>query len=220
MNLTLPKKYFLFGLPVLLLLSTAVVFTFLSQWLNKELGYVLGFVFYYSVWCISVPLIYLGKDGILSLFKEEVPLFKKENWLLIILLLSITAGAVVMYFSGFINAPVLLITIAVPAAIINGIFEEILWRGLYIKAFPKKLFSGFIYPSIGFAIWHISPQLIFPSKTGLFAFVGSAFFLGLGYGWIAYKTSSIKWTAISHSVNGIIALGGYIAPSILKLILS
>lgn len=53
-----------------------------------------------------------------------------------------------MYFSSFINAPILLIIVAVPAAIINGIFEEILWRGLYIKTFPKKLFSGFIYPSM------------------------------------------------------------------------
>jgi len=125
-----------------------------------------------------------------------------------------------MYFPGFIKAPLLLIIIAIPVAIINGTLEEILWRGLYIKAFPQKLFPGFIYPALGFALWHMSPQLIFPAESGIFTFVGSAFLLGLGYGWIVYKTSSIKWTALSHSVNGIIALGGYIAPGILKLIFS
>jgi hypothetical protein len=217
-NLTASKKYFLLGLPLLLFLSTAFVFTLFSQWLGDELGYVLGFVFYYLLWCLAVPFIYLGKSGFLSLFREDSPLFKRENWLPAILLFLITFGAVFMYFSSFVKASAVLIMISIPVAVVNGTCEEILWRGLYVKTFPNKLLFGFIYPAAGFALWHISPQLIFPSEGGILAFAGLTFFLGLGYGFIAYKTSSIKWTAFSHSLNGIFALGGYIAPSIFKLI--
>lgn len=221
MNLTVPKKYFLLSLPVLLILSTALVFVLLSQWLGNELGYVLGFLFYWIVWCVIVPLIFLGKNGFFSLFREETPLFKKENWLPITLLFSTTVGAIVMYFiPNIANTPILLIIISIPVAIINGTCEEILWRGLYTKAFPNKTMLGLIYPTIGFAFWHISPQLIFPSEGGMFTFAGSTFFLGLCYGWVAYRTGSIKWNALSHSLNGIFAFGGAVAPSIFKLISS
>jgi hypothetical protein len=36
----------------------------------------------------------------------------------------------------------------------------------------------------------------------------STFFLGLAYGFIAYRTGSARWTAISHSLNSILALSG------------
>lgn len=181
----------------------------------------LGFLFYWLVWCFLVPLVYLGQDGLLSLFSEHIPLFRTKNWLLVVLLLSTTVGALVMYFIPDVaHTPVLLIVIAIPVAIINGICEEILWRGLYMKFFSRQVFCGLLYPSIGFAIWHISPQLVFPSQSGIFSLVGSAFCLGLCYGLIAYKTGSIKWTGLSHSLNGIFAFGGAIAPSIYRLLSS
>lgn len=39
--------------------------------------------------------------------------------------------------------------------------------------------------------------------------------LGLAYGWIAFRMGSALWPAISHSLSGILALGGAIAPSLL-----
>lgn len=212
-------KRALLALPVLLTPSTAIVFLLLSQWLGRELGYVLGFLFYWIVWCFLVPLVCLGRAGLLSLFKEQTPLFTKENWLLVVLLLSTTVGALVMYFIPDVaHIPRLLILIAIPVATINGIGEEILWRGLYVKVFPRQVLWGLVYPSVGFAIWHISPQLVFPAPGGVFSLVGSAFFLGLCYSLIAYKTGSMKWTGISHSLNGILAFGGAIAPSLFRLL--
>jgi hypothetical protein len=49
----------------------------------------------------------------------------------------------------------------------------------------------------------------------LFGFTLSALFLGLAYGFIAYRTGSAKWTAVSHSLSGILALSGYLVPSLL-----
>jgi len=220
---TASTKYFLFSLPILLLLSTAFVFASLSHWLNKELSYLVGFLFYDGFWCLIIPFIILGKHNFLSVFKEDTPLFRKENWWLVILLFATTAGAFGMLLSHDIaNTPPMLIVISIPVAIITGTCEELLWRGLYTKVFPKKVLSGLIYPAIGFAVWHLSPQLIYPAEMpgGMFAFAGLTFFLGLCYGLVAYKTGSCKWTAISHSLNGIFDFGGALAPAIFALIFS
>jgi membrane protease YdiL (CAAX protease family) len=211
-------KTILLILPILLIPSTALVFTSASNWLGVEYGYVLGFLFYWIVWCFLVPYYFLKAEGIKSLFKEEKPLFQKSNWLAAALLVVILSITFIMYPpAGLLTAPVKLLVIAVPVAIINGICEELLWRGLYTKVFPDNIALGVVVPSIGFALWHISPQLVIPVGTGMWPFVASTFFLGISYGWISYRTSSIKWNAISHSIGGILDLGGAIAPSIFAL---
>jgi membrane protease YdiL (CAAX protease family) len=219
MDLTPSKRYFLISLPLLLLLSTAFVFTTLARWLGKEWGYLLGFAFYDLLWCITVPLVLLGKGGFFSLFGEERALFRKENWLPILL---VTLPVVVSLFSTFIpnvaRTTLLVIMIGIPAATINGTCEEILWRGLYVKAFPNKVMLGLIYPAIGFALWHFSPQLLLPAEGNILVFVIFTLILGLSYGWTAYKTGSIRWTALSHSLIGILAVGMPISNVIVALI--
>ena len=202
-------------LPFLLIPSTAIVFISLSQWLNAEVGYVLGFLFYWVIWCCLVPLWILRREGIRSLFREETPLFRKSNWLPAVLLVLIVVITVIMYPpTALLAAPARLLIVAIPVAIVNGICEELLWRGLYVRAFPRNPVLGVVYPSLGFALWHISPQLVFPAESGVWPFVVSTFFLGISYGWISYRTRSIKWNAISHSIGGILDVGGAIAPSI------
>ena len=219
MKQTSSKKLFLLILPFLLSPSTILVFVPISRRLNAELGYVLGFLFYWIIWCILVPLFILKREGIVSLFREEYPLFQKSNWLPAVLLVLIIVITIIMYpLIRLLTAPVSLLIIAIPVAIVNGICEELLWRGMYIKIFPNNMFLGIVYPAIGFACWHISPQLVFPAKNGILPFVISTLFLGVSYGWISYRTKSIKWNAISHSIGGILALTNAIAPSILVLL--
>ena len=127
-----------------------------------------------------------------------------------------------MYFiPNFASTPIAVIIIGIPIEIINGTCEEILWRGLYVKNFPNKVILGLVYPSIGFAIWHLSPQLVFPSEGGILGiiiFIISTFFLGFCYGWVSYKTRSIKWNALSHIINSILAFGIPISSSLVALI--
>lgn len=216
-------KIFLTILPILLLASTALVFSAGAHWLGKAWGYVIGFLFYNGFWCILIPLLLLGKSQFLSLFQETSSLFQKKHWWLIALLLSTTAGAFGMLSAHDLSTtPLDLILIAIPAAIVTGTCEEILWRGAYVKMFPGQIVWGLIYPSLGFAVWHLSPQLVYPASMpgGMFAFAGLTFFLGLCYGLVAYKTGSCKWTAISHSLNGILNIGGALAPAIYMLLFS
>lgn len=212
----MPIYYVLLIIPFVLIPTTAFVFRLLSKRLGNEKGYLLGFLFYWIVWCLLVPLILLGKKDFLSIFVDVTPLLSRPNWLVAVLFIFITLITFFMYGKTFITAPWTLILIAIPAATINGICEEILWRGLYAKSFPDNFWLAILFPAIGFALWHLVPLLVF-SEGNKIGFVLSTFFLGLAYGFIAYKTGSAKWTAISHSLNGVLALSGMLAPSILKL---
>ena len=214
MSLSRAQKFVLL-IPFLLIPSTALVFVVLSQLLGPELGYVLGFLFYWIVWCFLIPIFMLGAGGAASLLSEEYPLFRRSNFLPAVLLVVILLVTVFMYPpSQLAAASSRLLLIAIPVAIINGIGEEALWRGVYVRMYPGSFALSVIYPTVGYALWHISPQLVFPAEGGVWPFVISTFFLGISYGWIAYRTRSVMWPAIAHSIGGILSLGGFIAPSI------
>ncbi len=217
-SFSLPQKSALF-IPFLLIPSTALVFAALAQWFGPKLGYVLGFLFYWFAWCLLVPLFLLRGKGLTSLFSEEKPLFQRSNLIPATLLVVIVFVTLLMYppWQLATASPRLLI-IAILVGVVNGISEEVLWRGVYVKAFPLNFALAGVYPSVGFALWHLSPQLVLPSEGGVWPFVISTFFLGISYGWIAYRTRSVRWPAIAHSLGGILSLGGYIAPSIEALL--
>lgn len=224
-------------LPLLLLPAMAGVFTLFAQLLGAEAGYLLGFGFYWLFWCLLVPRWLLGKQEFGAILRDRAPLFsftpnpspngRGENarrtnrieYGAALLWLLVTLVAVLMYAGEFIRAPLALILLSIPLATLNGFCEEILWRGLYVRLFPHNPRLAILYPSVGFAVWHLAPQTIFPAEN-VPAFVLSTFFLALPYGYIAYRTGSAKWTALSHSLSSILALSGYLAPSTMALLSS
>jgi membrane protease YdiL (CAAX protease family) len=206
-----------FFLPLLLLPVMSGIFILSNRWLGADAGYLFGFGFYWLVWCLLVPRALLGKAEFAAILKDRTPLFSRNNWLAAFLWLVITLIAVVMYVWEFLRAPLLLVLLAVPLATINGFCEELLWRGLYVRRFPRNPWLAILYPALGFALWHFAPQIIFPSEN-VFGFVVSTFFLALPYGYIAWRTGSARWTTISHSLNGVLTLSGMLAPSLLALL--
>lgn len=212
------NRSYLLLLPLILIATTAIIFYISSHYLGNNLGYIVGFSFYYIFWCYGTTLALLGKTEFVSLFKEANPLFSKKNWYLIIIFFMIAMGTIMMYLFPSINqATLTLIMIAIPIAFVHGIGEEALWRGLYIKTFPNNILLGIIYPSIAFALWHLSPQLVFPAEN-LLGFIASTFFLGFSYALIAFKTGSIKWVILLHVLGSLLALGQPISTSILSVL--
>jgi membrane protease YdiL (CAAX protease family) len=201
--------------PLLLILTTTFVFRYASKTFGKEKGYLIGFGFYWFFWCLAIPWLLTGKD-FASLLTDRLPLFSRQNWSAALLWVIVTVVTLAMYGKSFIKAPLTLILLAIPLATLNGFCEEILWRGLFIRAFPGNPWLGVFYPAVGFALWHLAPQSVFPAENKT-AFILSTLFLGLAYGFIAYSTGSAFWTSISHSLGGILALSGMLAPIILKL---
>jgi len=178
-----------------------------------------SFCFFFIPRNITTMHACMGKDGFCSLFKEANPLFRKRNWYLIIIFFLLIFGTLIMYLIPSVTeATLALVLLAIPIAVIHGVGEETLWRGLCERPFPQNAFLGMIYPIIGFALWHLSPQIIFPAETGIFIFLVSTFFLGISYALIAYKTSSIKWVALLHAIGSLLALGQPITTSIIAIL--
>ena len=208
---------FLLLLPILLVASAGLVFAVGAHGLGKETGYLLGFAFYWLVWCVAIPRAFLGKQGFATLLTDQQPLWSRTNAPAALLWAVVTIVSIFMYGGDFVRAPLLLLVVAIPLATVNGLCEEILWRGLYVRAFPANPWMAVVYPAFGFALWHFAPQTVFLSAN-VAGFALSTSFLGLAYGFIAYRTGSAKWTAVSHSLSGILALSGMLAPSVLTLL--
>jgi hypothetical protein len=93
--------------------------------------------------------------------------------------------------------------VATSAAIaqINAAVEELFWRETYLELWPNNPWLGWIWPSIGFALWHVAPQVIHPSRLGKGRYVAASLALGLSWGYVAWSTRSIRWTTVSHVVT-------------------
>jgi len=178
--------------------------------LEFELAYILGFIFYWVIWCYLLPLLLLGVNGFKSIIKQVENVFGQPKWVGILLLLlpPILAFSTV-FISKITNANLIIILVSLVLAIINATGEEILWRGVYIRNFPDSILLGYIYPSLGFALWHISPQTLYSSQMpgGIYSFLIGALFLGLCWGWVSFKTKSIRWSIYSHILTDFLGLG-------------
>jgi membrane protease YdiL (CAAX protease family) len=83
-------------------------------------------------------------------------------------------------------------------AVANAVLEELLWRGVFFSLWPSNPWLGWVWPAIGFGLWHLAPQVIHPSAMGPAAYVVAATALGLSWGWVAWRTGSLRWVSVSH----------------------
>lgn len=99
------------------------------------------------------------------------------------------------YFENFNNLPAWALVIGV--ILIIPICEEIIHRGIILKYLLNSYQShiAVVYSSLLFAITH----------SNLIQFV-SAFFAGLGFGWIFIKTRSLSLCIVIHCLNNLVAL--------------
>ena len=82
-------------------------------------------------------------------------------------------------------------------SIFAPLFEEWLCRGLVLRGLLKKLnpASAIMVSAAFFAILHLNPWQAIP-----------AFLLGILFGYVYYKTGSLKLTMLMHCVNNTLAL--------------
>jgi membrane protease YdiL (CAAX protease family) len=205
------KQNLLLAAPPLLLASCAAVYFLLGKWLGPVSGYLGGFLFYWILWCILLPLWLLGSGGIKDLFQDKKPRFGNPAWLGMLFLLG---PFVTPFFAMFlpkvssVTTPILIVSVFF--AVFNGTLEEVLWRGAFLRAFPDDQLRGYWYPAVGFGYWHLAPQVIFPSTMpgGAFAFATMSIFMGLVYGWVVRQSGSLRWVTISHILTDLMGLAG------------
>lgn len=76
-------------------------------------------------------------------------------------------------------------------------------------AFPENSGPDSLFPAVGVAVWHSSPRTFVPSPYpgSVLSFVGSVGAGALLYGWVAWRTRSIRWTTVSHVLFDVAGLG-------------
>jgi membrane protease YdiL (CAAX protease family) len=209
----LQKKYFMYLLPLLLLITTWAAFQLLTARFGQKTGYFLGFIFYWLFWCLTVPLILIGKESIIDLFKLKRPVFGKRK-LLNILLLIVPLILVYSYEfpKALSNSGVIVIFASAALSAVNATAEEILWRGTFFKIMGAG--SKWFIPlsSLGFATWHFAPMTIFGNHNpgGALSFVAVSFVLGIFYSWVTQNCNSILLTTLSHMLFDFSGLGARI----------
>jgi membrane protease YdiL (CAAX protease family) len=207
------KKFALLLTPWLLLASTTTVFRRLAARFGPKGGYLGGFLFYWIFWCLLLPLWVLGSRRLPALFRARVaPASRPSRSDLLLLAVPPIVGYSLAFPRALAQANKKIVLASGVQALVNASAEELLWRGTYEAVFPRSLVLGYLYPTMGFAVWHYAPQAVIPSRYpgGATSFVVSAGLFGLLWGRVASRNDSIRWSVMSHILLDFSGLGARI----------
>jgi membrane protease YdiL (CAAX protease family) len=192
------RRLIALGLPVAVPLAMTATFALTRDRYGDHVGYVAGFGAYWAI-CAGFSIGLLGRRRIRELFRDVRPRLGTPAVLGAVLLLWPPVGAIATRFVPEIgSATPAMVAMIVAVAVANATLEELLWRGVYITLWPRSSWLGWIWPAIGFGAWHLAPQVIHPSAMGPLVYVASATWLGMSWGWVAWRTGSLRWVSASH----------------------
>jgi membrane protease YdiL (CAAX protease family) len=213
MNLTKQKQQIRLIIPPLIVLSNILIFQVSKYLWEVRWGYLAGFCFYWICWCLLFSFWIIGPKNIKSIYQFKKDALSPKIGLLIPLLTIFPVMTFIASFLPFFrHAGAGIILLAFLFALINGIAEELLWRGALVAAYPSGIWRGYLYPTLFFGAWHIAPELVLPNPLsgGALSFIGGALVMGLAWGWIAWRSRSILLTTISHILTNFFGFVGFI----------
>jgi len=206
MNINSFKKNVLLIAPLVVMLTVYLVLVPLVERYGPGRGMLYGYLFYWGFWCIIFPLWAVGLEGFKRMFTPSAKSVGKVGWLLLAIPVIIYPAFYLPEVWQQITLTVVLLSLLV--ALVNGTLEELLWRGTYVTAFPDNRFLGYLFPSVAFGVWHVAPYAALPEFEAAGAVMGIAggTLFGLCWGWVAWKTGSIRLAAISHVLANFLAM--------------
>lgn len=195
------------AVPVAVNLSMPVVYRRLARTLGPQRGYIGGFVVYWSA-CVAIPVAVLGPRRTAGLLRDARTPRALEAVALALPPLGGLATETLPALRGGVTVDQALLATAAVFAATNSLAEELLWRGLFIAVFPQSRVLGWVYPALGFGLWHLAPQQIHPAPRPL-AFCAAASVLGLVNGWTARRLGGIGATTLSHALADATGLASF-----------
>lgn len=216
LNISFKDKFLLIITPFIFPL-TYIVFYILTKFFGKTTGYLLGFILYW-IFCFMITIIMLNKKTIKKLIHPQKILNIKSLIITLFSLIPVFLTFFITFVNSLKSTTFSIISIVIIIAIINGLIEELFWRGTFIKVFKKKFFQAYIYPLFFFGIWHITLALMpeIHYQGGVLALVGGSFIMGAIWGWVAYKQESVFITIISHILVNIFTFTGLVIDNFIQ----
>lgn len=209
------KKNILFFIATLLVTVMIIFSLLIGNVVNKTFSYILTSLVYWCVFCIPLSFYFLGgRKGIKNVYaKHSLPILTINKRILIILAFIPCVGTLFAVFIPKITViPIQVFGIAFLYALINGTVEELFWRGVFVSTFPNNILRGYILPTLLFGLWHIALYILKDMKYqgGFARLIEGAVFMGFLWGFIVYKTKSIKVVTIAHIITNFFAFSGMI----------
>lgn len=184
--------------PVVVPVGMAATFAVARRRLGPRRGYLAAFATYWAV-CLGLPVAVLGRRRCADLVRRPAQPLPRPRALAFATLGVPLAGAVaVELIPNLRTAGLRLIATSLGIASVNAIAEEVLWRGLPVTAFPDSAWRGWLLPATGFTLWHLAPLAAMRRWSRAPGVLAGAALIGFGYGWVAWRTRSLRWTILPH----------------------
>jgi membrane protease YdiL (CAAX protease family) len=198
--------------PVVLIATMYVVFQVAARLGGVQVAHYAGFAIYWLVWGVGAPLFVVGRHGVADVLLSRDPERHRLPWRAAILLAGPPIVAFAFVFPALFPSPRDAMLIALAAyALANGVLEEVFWRGVYARVFPLEMGRGLIYPAAMYGAWLLVPMSLYPSTlSDAIAVYCVGFAMGLLYGWVAWRTGSIRWTILSHVLTNLGGVGALV----------
>jgi hypothetical protein len=185
------------AIPLVVPVGMRALFGVLTRRLGARRGYLAGFALYWAG-CYLLPVALLGCREVAALLWQPAGPLPRPRWLAAIALLVPPVGAAgTQLLPALAQADPAQAATAGALAAVNATGEELLWRGLFVARFPDDPVRGWLWPAIGFTTWHLAPMSVRPPRQPRAFLAGSAL-IGVGLGWIAWRTRSLRWTLPAH----------------------
>jgi hypothetical protein len=184
--------------PVVVPLTMRLLFPALARRLGTRRGYLAGFALYWAG-CYLLTIGLLGRHQVQALLRQPARQLPSPRWLPAAALLGPPVGAAgTELLPQLRTADPAVLAAAVTIASVNAVAEELLWHGLFVATFPEDPVRGWLWPAVGFTAWHLAPLSVRPYRHGPLAFLVPAGLIGAGYGWVAWRTGSLRLTLPAH----------------------
>ncbi len=178
------------------------VFRATTRRYGPERGYQAGFAVYWaSCWFAAGTV--LGPRRLLRLWLAPAPALPPPRALgAAVLTAPPLGGFATQWLPQARESGPAVVAFAAGIGTTNALAEEVFWRGVPLAVFPDEALRGWLWPSLGFIVWHLVPLTARPSSLRRRAAVlAGAALVGSGYGWIALRTRSLAWVAPAHALT-------------------
>ena len=208
MDIANKRKRTLLISSILILPLMVLVFSISTKLFGAQQGYLAGFIVYWS-YCIAFIII-LSKNN--NKLRELLKLKANSKQALLYSALCFIPifGAIFVNFLPYTHLITLQIGLLVlVTSLVNGVVEELYWRGLYLVEFKEKAIVGLWLTTFLFGAWHIALYTISEISYGGFApLVLGAAFMGLLWGFCSRQLESIASPMLAHVLVNIFAFTG------------
>lgn len=184
--------------PVAVPMTMSYVFARLRRRVRPRTAYNAGFTAYWLGWCGAFPLWVLGPRRVAAVLTGGRPPTGPQ---IAALALPVAGAAVTQLWPYRKEVDARTAAVMVGTAAVNAVGEELLWRAVPLEVFSGDKVRGAAWPLLGFALWHLAPQIVLPSRIGRLPFVVGAAAVGAASTAAAWHGHGLRHVLLPHTLT-------------------